>query len=54
MRVLLVLDLYLYEKALRRGYTVVIVQAPDVASAEQARAALRAAGAESLDAARQT
>lgn len=44
---------FLYEDALRRGRTVLIALAEDDAQAETARRALRAAGAESLDAARE-
>lgn len=43
----------IYEEALRHGRIVVIVQARDAEQAEQARNALHAAGAESLDAARE-
>ena len=45
-------DLFVYEDALRRGRTVVIVQAEDEGEAEAVRAALNGAGAESIDAAR--
>jgi len=46
-------ELYFYEEALRQGQTVVIVQATDAELAQQARATLQEAGAESLDAARE-
>jgi hypothetical protein len=46
-------DLFVYEDALRRGRTVVIVQAEDDGEAEAVRAALHGAGAESIDAARE-
>jgi len=45
-------DLFVYEDALRRGRTVVIVQPKDDGEAEAVRAALDGAGAESIDAAR--
>ena len=47
-------DLFVYEDALRRGRTVVFVQAEDEGEAETVRAALDGAGAESIDAARET
>jgi hypothetical protein len=46
-------ELYVYEDALRRGKMVVFVQAADDHDAEIVRAALDAAGAESVDAARE-
>jgi hypothetical protein len=46
-------ELYLYEEALRRGKMVVFVQAADDHDADIVRAALDAAGAESIDAARE-
>ncbi|HXG05123.1 MAG TPA: hypothetical protein VNO23_17130 [Candidatus Binatia bacterium] len=46
-------ELYLYEDALRHGRSVVIALAEDAAQAAEARAILDAAGAESLDAARE-
>lgn len=46
-------DLFVYKDALRRGRTVVIVQAEDEGKAEAVRAALHGAGAESIDAARE-
>ncbi len=46
-------ELYLYEDALRRGCSVVVVLVEDPAGAAQARAVLDRAGAESLDAARE-
>jgi len=46
-------DLFVYEDALRRGRTVIIVQAEDEGEAEAVRAALDGAGAESIDAARE-
>ena len=45
-------DLFFIEEALRQGRTVVIVLARDEAEADEARAVLSRAGAESLDAAR--
>ena len=46
-------ELYVYEDALRRGRSVVIAFADDEQLAENARATLARAGAESVDAARQ-
>ena len=46
-------ELFVYEDALRQGRTVVIAQLEDE-QAESARAALEAAGAESVDAARES
>jgi hypothetical protein len=46
-------DLFVYEDALRRGRTVVIVQTEDEGEAEAVRAALDGGGAESIDAARE-
>ena len=45
-------ELYVYEDALRRGRSVVIAFVDDAAVADQARAQLSHAGAESIDAAR--
>lgn len=45
-------ELFVYEEALRRGRTVVAVQASDDNDADVVRAALDAAGAESIDKAR--
>jgi hypothetical protein len=45
-------ELFFYEEALRRGHTVVIVQAEDDDQADQVRDVFMRAGAESLDAAR--
>jgi hypothetical protein len=47
-------DLFLYEDALRQGRSLVVVLPEDHAQAEAAREALAAAGAESLDAARES
>jgi hypothetical protein len=47
-------ELYVYEDALRRGRTVVIAVADDDAQGEAARAVLAQAGAESIDAARES
>jgi hypothetical protein len=47
-------ELFVYEDALRQGRTVVIAQVNEVEQAEAARAALNAAGAESVDAARES
>jgi hypothetical protein len=47
-------ELYLYEDALRSGHSVVFALADDEESADRARAALAAEGAESLDAARES
>ena len=47
-------ELFVYEDALRQGRTVVIAQVEDDDQAEGARAALDAAGAESVDAARES
>jgi hypothetical protein len=46
-------ELFLYEDALRREHSVVVALAEDDATAGSARAALGAAGAESIDAARE-
>src|SRR5436190_6241484 len=46
-------ELFFYEDALRKGRIVVIVQAADDHDAENVRAALEAAGAEQIDAARE-
>jgi hypothetical protein len=46
-------ELYVYEDALRRGRTVVIALPEDESQAERARSLLTAAGAESIDAARE-
>jgi len=46
-------DLYVYEDALRKGHTVLIVAAKDSASAELVRNTLLQAKAESVDAARE-
>lgn len=46
-------ELFVYEDALRNGRSVVIAAADSDEQAERARAALEAAGAESLDAARE-
>lgn len=46
-------ELYLYEDALRKGRTVVIAFADDEKAEEQARKVFAAAGAESVDAARE-
>lgn len=47
-------ELYVYEDALRKGRTVVIVGADDEAQAEALRESLTQAGAESVDAARES
>jgi len=47
-------ELFLYEDALRQGRTVLIALTEDATQTEAARAALLQAGAESLDAARDT
>lgn len=47
-------ELYVYEDALRQGRTVLIVQASDDEQAEGARSVLSQAGAESIDAARES
>ena len=47
-------ELYIYEDALRQGRTVVIAAAEDDGQAAGVRAAFDAAGAESIDAARET
>ena len=47
-------ELYVYEDALRQGRTVLIVLTEDATQAEAARVTLAQAGAESLDAARDT
>ncbi len=46
-------ELFVYEDALRKGRTVVVVLGDDAASAEPFRELLKAEGAESVDAARQ-
>ena len=46
-------ELFVYESALRRGHCLVIAVVEDEALAEPARATLAAAGAESIDAARE-
>jgi hypothetical protein len=46
-------ELFVYKDALRRRKSVVFVQAPDAETAERASEALKAAGAESIDAARE-
>ena len=46
-------ELYVYEDALRRGKTVVVALPETEAEAERARSLLAAAGAESIDAARE-
>ncbi|HEX8853775.1 MAG TPA: hypothetical protein VF754_09830, partial [Pyrinomonadaceae bacterium] len=45
-------ELFVYEDALRRGHTVLIVTAEDDERADAVRAAMTEAGAESIDAAR--
>jgi hypothetical protein len=45
--------LFVYEDALRRGRTVILVEAEDEERADAARGVLSQAGAESLDAARE-
>jgi hypothetical protein len=47
-------ELYVYEDALRQGRSVVLVQADDDAQGETVRGVLAQAGAESLDAARES
>lgn len=47
-------ELYVYEDALRQGRTVIIAAADDDEQAEQFQQALAGAGAESIDAARET
>jgi len=47
-------ELFIYEDALRQGRTVVIAQVEDDEQAQAARSALDAAGAESVDAARES
>jgi hypothetical protein len=47
-------ELFVYEDALRRGRTVVLVVADDEEQADRAREALVRAGAESIDAARES
>ncbi|MDT5156524.1 MAG: hypothetical protein QOH51_881 [Acidobacteriota bacterium] len=47
-------ELFVYEDALRRGRTVVLVEADDEARAETARGVFAQAGAESVDAARES
>jgi hypothetical protein len=46
-------ELYVYKDALRQGKSILFVQAPDADEAERANAALNAAGAESINAARE-
>ena len=46
-------DLFVYEDALRKGHSVLIVAADDSDTAERVRGTLTQAGAESVDAARQ-
>jgi hypothetical protein len=46
-------EVFVYEDALRRGHAVVVALAEDVERAEAARQALAAAGADSVDAARE-
>src|SRR5262245_35940558 len=46
-------EMLLYQEALRRGHSVVFVQAHDAEQEDTARAVLRESGAESLDAARE-
>ena len=46
-------ELYVYKDALRQGKSILFVEAPDTGLAERASAALTAAGAESIDAARE-
>jgi hypothetical protein len=46
-------DLFVYEDALRKGRTVVLVVAEESDTADQVRGALTQAGAESIDAARE-
>ena len=45
-------EMFVYEDALRKGRTVLIVLAEDYAQAQQAHRLLQQAGAESIDAAR--
>ncbi|HMF54999.1 MAG TPA: hypothetical protein VK619_01450 [Pyrinomonadaceae bacterium] len=47
-------ELYIYEDALRQGRTVIVVIAEDGTQADAARAIMAQAGAESLDAARES
>jgi hypothetical protein len=47
-------ELFVYEDALRRGHTVVLAVADDEEQADRAREALARAGAESIDAARES
>lgn len=47
-------ELFVYEDALRQGRSIVIVEAADDAQAETARGVLTRAGAESIDAARES
>ncbi len=47
-------ELFLYEDALRRGRTVLIITAVDEESADAARSVLQQSGAESIDAARES
>jgi hypothetical protein len=46
-------EMFVYKDALRRGKSIVFVQTADAEDAERAKAALSAAGAESIDAARE-
>lgn len=46
-------ELFVYKDALRHGKSILFVELPDDEDAERARAALGAAGAESIDAARE-
>jgi hypothetical protein len=46
-------DLYLYEDALRKGHSILVVAAKDADLAEHVRGTLAQAGAESVDAARE-
>ncbi|MCU1234145.1 MAG: hypothetical protein JWP63_2112 [Candidatus Solibacter sp.] len=46
-------ELFVYKDALRRGKSILFVQTPDDDEAQRASAALTAAGAESIDAARE-
>ena len=47
-------ELYIYEDALRKGHSVIIAFAEDGAQADAARSVLARAGAESIDAARES
>jgi len=46
-------EVFVYEDALRRGFSIVVVMTPDAGEAAQAAATLEASGAESVDAARE-